>query len=82
MLVSAPVVVNILTQNACLLGTLVGTPQLISDHSFGLGSGPIFLDQLRCNEFHSNLLECPSGDPLGNTQCSHMQDVAVECAGL
>lgn len=73
--------VDLLTQNGCLLGTRVGSPQLIGN-SFGLGSGPIFLDQLRCNTFHSNLLDCPRGVPLGATQCSHTQDVAMQCAGL
>ena len=61
------------------VGTLVGNPEAITDGSFGSGSGPIFLDDLRCVNQQS-LLECPSR-PHGVVTCSHSNDVGVRCPG-
>ena len=46
--------------------------------AFGVGTGPIFLDNLACNSDDSNLLECPH-----NTlhQCQHSDEAGVQCYG-
>ena len=47
------------------------------------GSGPIFLDQLDCNQNDVSLLECRSFSrySLGLSQCDHSQDVSIRCRG-
>ena len=51
---------------------------------FGIGSGPIFLDQLNCNGEEASLLECDFFGTLGLHQCEvdHSEDVGVRCQGL
>ena len=48
------------------------------------GSGPIFLDQLDCNQNDVSLLECRSFSrySLGIPgQCDHSHDVSIRCRG-
>ena len=45
---------------------------------FGQGSGPIFFDDLACRGNESSILHCP-GDPIGQHNCSHSEDVGVIC---
>lgn len=47
---------------------------------FGMGSGPIFLEQLSCSDDSSNLLQC-ARPPLGLHTCDHSQDAGVTCLG-
>ena len=49
---------------------------------FGVGTGPIFLDDLRCEPTDVDLLACDSGEPQGLARCSHSQDVGVMCPGI
>ena len=53
----------------------------VAGTQFGLGSGPIFLDQLVCSESDENLLECRKNSRLGLHSCDHKGDVGVRCAG-
>ena len=46
--------------------------------AFGFGSGPILLEDVDCNKFHTSILECPSS----NNSCSHMNDVGIHCSGI
>ncbi|XP_005378923.1 PREDICTED: antigen WC1.1-like isoform X2 [Chinchilla lanigera] len=48
---------------------------------FGAGSGPIWLEDLRCTGQESHVWKCPS---LGwnNTYCSHQEDAGVICSGF
>ena len=39
---------------------------------------PIHLDQLECTGFESLLISCP-GNPIGEEDCSHFEDVGLEC---
>lgn len=45
---------------------------------FGLGSGPIVLDDVRCNGNEAELLSCRSNGPL-NHNCNHHDDVSITC---
>ena len=46
------------------------------------GTGPTFLNDLRCTISDTNLLECPSGVQHGRATCPHSQDVGVKCQGI
>lgn len=47
-----------------------------------LQSGPIFLDQLHCDDEDTNLLECSRGiDAVGLVLCDHTEDVWIQCNG-
>ena len=48
---------------------------------YGPGTGPIFLDDLSCEEEDETLLDCSSA-PLSINTCTHDHDVAVRCDGM
>ena len=52
-----------------------------SNAHFGAGSGPIFLDDVRCTSTSSQLLECPSR-PILSHNCLHSADAGVGCEGM
>ena len=45
---------------------------------FGQGSGSIFLDEVMCTGFESNLTSCPA-NPVGAHDCVHEEDAGVQC---
>ena len=50
--------------------------------SFGLGTGPIYLSRLDCQGSEANLLECRTdARATGVHDCSHSDDVGVQCEG-
>ena len=51
-----------------------------SNAYFGLGSGPIFLDDVQCSLNSNQLLECPS-QPILSHDCLHSADAGVGCEG-
>ncbi|XP_061113442.1 deleted in malignant brain tumors 1 protein-like, partial [Conger conger] len=48
---------------------------------YGVGAGPITLDDLQCTGQEASLLECRSGE-LGEHNCHHTQDVGVVCSSF
>ena len=48
--------------------------------TFGEGTGPIFLDRLRCNGLEQRLVDCSSSGLQTQTRCRHSQDVGVVCS--
>ena len=52
-----------------------------SNAHFGVGSGPIFLDDVQCTSSSSQLLECPSR-PILSHNCRHSADAGVGCEGV
>ena len=52
-----------------------------SNAHFGVGTGPIFLDDVQCTTSASQLLECPSR-PILSHNCLHSADAGVGCEGM
>ncbi|ESO86370.1 hypothetical protein LOTGIDRAFT_129408, partial [Lottia gigantea] len=46
---------------------------------FGIGSGPIWLDDVDCNGNEQNLINCRL-KPWGRTNCRHGEDAGLDCA--
>ena len=57
------------------------TPLTAREHSFGRGTGPIFLDTLQCSGDEDQLLDCEHVKPLGLVECDHSHDAGVHCEG-
>lgn len=56
---------------------------IVARDYIGVGTGPIFLDQLYCSESDQVLQSCRRGaNPIGLTECDHTQDVQIMCKGL
>ncbi|XP_012372886.2 antigen WC1.1-like [Octodon degus] len=55
--------------------------EAVSSANYGAGSGPIWLESLRCTGEESHVWQCPS---LGwnNTYCTHEADAGVICTGF
>ena len=44
---------------------------------FGQGTGPIYLDDMRCNGNEASILDCPHDPNTGD--CGHFEDSGVSC---
>ena len=58
---------------------LLGAIYSGSKTNYGLGSGAILLDEVRCNSSHSNIFECRHNG-FGNHDCSR-GSAGVRCSG-
>ncbi|NWU94375.1 DMBT1 protein, partial [Upupa epops] len=58
-------------------GTAMSAPGL---SAFGQGSGPIWLDRVRCLGTEAALTECVF-EPWGQHICNHVEDASVVCSG-
>ena len=52
----------------------------VSDAGFGLGEGPIFLDDVFCAGYEEELLQC-FHSAIGDHNCFHFEDAGVICSG-
>lgn len=60
----------------------VGVQFLRASDSFGVGSGPIFLDRLNCMSGDTSVLNCVPRSIQGLPECNHDRDVGVHCEGM
>lgn len=54
--------------------------QALTLATFGVGFGPIFLDDVGCNGSESRLTQC-SNLGVGVHNCAHTEDAGVNCSG-
>ena len=52
---------------------------LESSDSFGAGSGPIWLDDVKCTGTESNILSCPQLALGSDHNCQHNEDSGIKC---
>jgi len=68
-------------ENANVVCNMLGLPQATAapkGESFGSGSGPIWLDDVKCFGNESSLFLCKRAD-LGVKDCAHLEDTGVVC---
>ncbi|KAL4221648.1 Deleted in malignant brain tumors 1 [Mactra antiquata] len=63
-----------------MLGQYQGSNYGMAYHSarYGSGSGPITIDELRCNGYESDITQC-SSNPWYSNDCSHSEDASLNC---
>ena len=50
--------------------------------AFGSGVGPIFIDNLACDENEVMINDCTVHGTIGLTECDHSSDAGVTCVGM
>ena len=68
-------------ENANVVCNMLDLPQATSaprGESFGIGSGPIWLDDVNCVGNESSVFLCKRAD-LGVKDCAHLEDAGVVC---
>ena len=48
---------------------------------YGVGSGSIIIDELRCSGYETSIVNCASNTWLSH-DCSHSEDVGVDCYSM
>ena len=62
------------------LGFSDGGANALSSAHYNSSSGPIFLNNVRCEGHESSLMECDLDRDI--TECDHSQDAGVSCRGI
>ena len=60
---------------------LVSTGSAVAKTGFTLGTGQIWLDDVRCSGLETRLIDCPSAT-LGSHNCVHAKDAGVLCSSV
>ena len=55
---------------------------MLNSDEFGMGSGPIHLDDVKCEGEETNLLSCPQLAQNIQHNCKHSEDAGVKCQGV
>lgn len=69
-------------EDADIICRMLGYPASVKatiEASYGPGSGPIWLDNVRCRGHEKSIKEC-SHQGWGNSNCRHSEDAGVVCA--
>ena len=53
-----------------------------SSSQYGVGEGPILLDDVKCSGNEASLLQCNKSPLAAGTDCDHTEDVAITCQGV
>ena len=48
---------------------------------FGIGTGPLHIQNLNCIGFESSIIDCDH-DPINSLVCSHEDDVGIICGNF
>ena len=59
--------------------SLYAVPEPIFGGGFGAGSGPIWLDDVKCTGTEKNILSCPQLALGRDHNCQHSEDMGVHC---
>ena len=54
--------------------------QVLQGAAFGIGTGPIWLDDVMCSGLENQLFKCNSS-AIGVHNCRHIEDAGVQCKG-
>ena len=56
--------------------------EVFGEAEFGDGTGPIWLNEVACNGFEYELLDCDFDDLTVTNNCTHSEDAGVRCQGM